>query len=166
MMKNDENVTPFAEIKPEIIMFTTIHRCRSGMAYGIGLGHGRKAIPSHCKSFAWYLCPAEMEQCFLKQCIDPSGDLPVINFLTELLCRVSKKSDAPRCLLQFALEIINCIPEGTTLEYTDGSKYDGSHSGSGAPIKDTNGIVKVKKRNPDFFLFQFLKVDSLLSMRD
>ncbi|GFV89386.1 hypothetical protein TNCV_4152051 [Trichonephila clavipes] len=29
------------------------------MAYGIGLGHDRTAMASHCKPFAWYLCPAE-----------------------------------------------------------------------------------------------------------
>ncbi|GFU48958.1 RNase H domain-containing protein [Trichonephila clavipes] len=60
------------------------------------------------------------------------------------------RANCLRCLQQFALEIINCIPEGTTLVYTDGSKDEDSHSGSGAFTKDTNGIVRIKKRNPDF----------------
>ncbi|GFV59257.1 RNase H domain-containing protein [Trichonephila clavipes] len=89
-----------------------------------------------------------------------------------------------KCLQQLALEIRNCIPEGTalvytdgskdedshsggaTLVYTDGSKDEESHSGSGALIKDANGIVKIKKRSPDFssiFKSELVPIDEGLS---
>ncbi|GFV41076.1 hypothetical protein TNCV_2666671 [Trichonephila clavipes] len=40
--------------------------------------------------------------------------------------------------------------KGGTFVYTDGSKDEDPHSSSGILIKDTNGIVKMKKRNPNF----------------
>ncbi|GFV59277.1 RNase H domain-containing protein [Trichonephila clavipes] len=55
---------------------------------------------------------------------------------------------------------------GATLVYTDGSKDEKSHSGSGALIKDTNGIVKIKKRSPDFssiFKSELVPIDEGLS---
>ncbi|GFU75077.1 putative RNA-directed DNA polymerase from transposon BS [Trichonephila clavipes] len=79
------------------------------------------------------------------------------NLIASMANRISKKNDAPRCLQQFALEIINCIPEGDMLVYTDGSKDKDSHSGSGPIIKDTNGIVKIKKRNPERFYSSVFK---------
>ncbi|GFW68067.1 hypothetical protein TNCV_1879491 [Trichonephila clavipes] len=100
-----------------------------------------------------------VEQCFLKQCIDPSVGLLGVNSHTELLSGVSKKNDALRCLHQFALEIINCTPEDATLVYTDGSQDDDSHSAEARqgdkqqqiPCFPEEEYLPGMKKIPDFF---------------
>ncbi|GFX73238.1 RNase H domain-containing protein [Trichonephila clavipes] len=50
--------------------------------------------------------------------------------------------------------------------YTDGSKDEDSHSGRGALINDTSGIVRTKKRNLDFssvFKSELFAIDEGLS---
>ncbi|UYV79164.1 PPM1J [Cordylochernes scorpioides] len=53
-------------------------------------------------------------------------------------------------LKQLSLEIINNIPKNAITIYTDGSRDELGHTGSGCLIKTTNGIEKMNRRNPDF----------------
>ncbi|UYV82916.1 hypothetical protein LAZ67_22001374 [Cordylochernes scorpioides] len=53
-------------------------------------------------------------------------------------------------LKQLSLEIINKIPKNAITIYTDGSRDELGHTGSGSLIKTTNGIEKINRRNPEF----------------
>ncbi|UYV71189.1 hypothetical protein LAZ67_8002079 [Cordylochernes scorpioides] len=48
------------------------------------------------------------------------------------------------------LEIINKILKNAITIYTDGSRDELGHTGSGCLIKTTNGIEKINRRNPEF----------------
>ncbi|UYV64958.1 hypothetical protein LAZ67_3002563 [Cordylochernes scorpioides] len=53
-------------------------------------------------------------------------------------------------LKQLSLEIINKIPKNAITIYTDGSRDELGHTGSGSLIKTTNGNEKINRRNPEF----------------
>ncbi|UYV68862.1 hypothetical protein LAZ67_6001315 [Cordylochernes scorpioides] len=56
----------------------------------------------------------------------------------------------PEYLKQLSLEIINKIPKNAITIYTDGSRDELGHTGSGCHIKTTNGIEKINRKNPEF----------------
>ncbi|UYV67348.1 hypothetical protein LAZ67_5000310 [Cordylochernes scorpioides] len=62
----------------------------------------------------------------------------------------NKQYQNPEYLKQLSLEIINNIPKNAITIYTDGSRDELGHTGSGCLIKTTNGIEKMNRRNPDF----------------
>ncbi|UYV62000.1 hypothetical protein LAZ67_1007399 [Cordylochernes scorpioides] len=61
-----------------------------------------------------------------------------------------QESNEDEYLKQLSLEIINNIPKNAITIYTDGSRDELGHTGSGCLIKTTNGIEKMNRRNPDF----------------
>ncbi|GBM65577.1 hypothetical protein AVEN_169857-1 [Araneus ventricosus] len=65
--------------------------------------------------------------------------LPGVFFHTELLTHSNKSSQHPEYLRQAALEVINNIPIEATLIYTDGSKNEIGHTGSGVFVKHGRG---------------------------
>ncbi|UYV76238.1 hypothetical protein LAZ67_13003140 [Cordylochernes scorpioides] len=72
---------------------------------------------------------------------------------TDLICSMDKTPPPPQLaeyLKQLSLEIINKIPKNAITIYTDGSRDELGHTGSGCLIKTTNGIEKINRRNPDF----------------
>ncbi|UYV64186.1 METTL10 [Cordylochernes scorpioides] len=62
----------------------------------------------------------------------------------------NKQYQNPEYLKQLSLEIINNIPKNAITIYTDGSRDELGHTGSGCLIKTTNCIEKMNRRNPDF----------------
>ncbi|GBO16223.1 hypothetical protein AVEN_255583-1 [Araneus ventricosus] len=67
----------------------------------------------------------------LKPIAFPLDSLSGVFFHTELLTHTNKSSQHPEYLRQAALEVINNIPIEATLIYTDGSKNEIGHTGSG-----------------------------------
>ncbi|GBO14454.1 hypothetical protein AVEN_255567-1 [Araneus ventricosus] len=65
--------------------------------------------------------------------------LPRVFFHTELLTHTNKSSQHPECIRQAALEVINYIPVETAMIYTDGSKNEIGHTGSGVSFKHGRG---------------------------
>ncbi|XP_071033576.1 uncharacterized protein [Parasteatoda tepidariorum] len=79
----------------------------------------------------------------------PAKGLSEVSFHTDLPVAVNKQNDHPSVLRQAALERIYTIPTETVQIYTDGSKDEDNHTGSGIFIKSTMSEIKIQKRNPD-----------------
>ncbi|XP_055932819.1 uncharacterized protein LOC129962845 [Argiope bruennichi] len=86
----------------------------------------------------------------LKPIASPLDKLSGVYFHTELLTYTNKSSQHPEFLRQAALEVINNIPSEAVLIYTDGSKDENGHTGSGVVIKSGNEETFLSQRNPDF----------------
>ncbi|XP_071037157.1 uncharacterized protein [Parasteatoda tepidariorum] len=90
-----------------------------------------------------------VEQHFLRQSIDPAEGPSEVSFHTDLPVAVNKQNDHPAVLRQAALERIYTIPTEAVQIYTDGSKSEDNHTGSGIFIKTQMSEIKIQKRNPD-----------------
>ncbi|XP_054719197.1 uncharacterized protein LOC129228541 [Uloborus diversus] len=88
-----------------------------------------------------------VEYSSLTPCVSPTEGLLGVYFHSELPSQTNKNSDVPEYLRQLALEVINSIPSYATLIYTDGSKDESNHTGSGIYIE--NPSVRLSRRNPD-----------------
>ena len=86
----------------------------------------------------------------LKPIASPLDSLTGVYFHTELLTYTNKSSQHPDFLRQAALEVINNIPSGAVQIYTDGSKDENGHTGSGVLIKSGSDETLLKQRNADF----------------
>ncbi|UYV78749.1 hypothetical protein LAZ67_16002647 [Cordylochernes scorpioides] len=82
--------------------------------------------------------------------ISPCKPLQNVIFNATLNEPTNKQYQNPEYLKQLSLEIINNIPKNAITIYTDGSRDELGHTGSGCLIKTTNGIEKMNRRNPDF----------------
>ncbi|UYV68044.1 hypothetical protein LAZ67_5002897 [Cordylochernes scorpioides] len=82
--------------------------------------------------------------------ISPCKPLQNVIFNATLNEPINKQYQNPEYLKQLSLEIINNIPKNAITIYTDGSRDELGHTGSGCLIKTTNGIEKMNRRNPDF----------------
>ncbi|UYV79509.1 hypothetical protein LAZ67_17002943, partial [Cordylochernes scorpioides] len=82
--------------------------------------------------------------------ISPCEPLQNVIFNASLNEPTNKQCQNPEYLKQLSLEIINNIPKNAITIYTDGSRDELGHTGSGCLIKTTNGIEKMNRRNPDF----------------
>ncbi|PRD34434.1 UNVERIFIED_CONTAM: hypothetical protein NCL1_14626 [Trichonephila clavipes] len=83
------------------------------------------------------------------------------NYLEDLSRR--RGEDFPLCSTQLALEVIRNIPDDALLIYTDGSRNEHSHSGSGINIKSQNYSSQIKLRNSDgcsFFRSELIAIDT------
>ncbi|UYV74420.1 hypothetical protein LAZ67_11003501 [Cordylochernes scorpioides] len=85
-----------------------------------------------------------------KKKISPCEPLQNVIFNASLNEPTNKQCQNPEYLKQLSLEIINNIPKNAITIYTDGSRDELGHTGSGCLIKTTNGIEKMNRRNPDF----------------
>lgn len=88
-----------------------------------------------------------VEHSSLIPCVNPAEGLPGVHFHTELLSHTNKDSDVSEYLRQLALEVINNIPSDAILIYTDGSKDELNHTGSGAFIQNLS--IRLSRRNPE-----------------
>ncbi|GBM71745.1 hypothetical protein AVEN_175936-1, partial [Araneus ventricosus] len=62
-----------------------------------------------------------------------------------------------------ALEVINNIPIEATLIYTDGSRNEIGHTGSGGFVKHVRGKASLKRRNADYcsvFRSEMIAIDT------
>ncbi|UYV79947.1 GRIN2B [Cordylochernes scorpioides] len=87
---------------------------------------------------------------YLAEKISPCEPLQNVIFNASLNEPTNKQCQNPEYLKQLSLEIINNIPKNAITIYTDGSRDELGHTGSGCLIKTTNGIEKMNRRNPDF----------------
>ncbi|UYV80245.1 hypothetical protein LAZ67_18002138, partial [Cordylochernes scorpioides] len=92
----------------------------------------------------------EVEKNYLAEKISPCEPLQNVIFNDTLNEPTNKQYQNPEYLKQLSLEIINNIPKNAITIYTDGSRDELGHTGSGCLIKTTNGIEKMNRRNPDF----------------
>lgn len=83
----------------------------------------------------------------LRSCFSPVKEFKTVHFHTELLYPIQKDADNPEFMRQIALETINNIPGDALQLYTDGSKSDQGHSGSGVFIKTPSTTFSFKYRN-------------------
>ncbi|GFW37133.1 hypothetical protein TNCV_5020311 [Trichonephila clavipes] len=70
-----------------------------------------------------------------------------IHFQTELLIRVSKRSNIPEFTRQIALETIHGIPHSALKIYTNDSMDDSGISGSGVHIETPDFTFDIKIRS-------------------
>ncbi|UYV73695.1 hypothetical protein LAZ67_11000412 [Cordylochernes scorpioides] len=91
-----------------------------------------------------------VEKNYLAEKISPCKPLQNVIFNATLNEPTNKQYQNPEYLKQLSLEIINNIPKNAITIYTDGSRDELGHTGSGCLIKTTNGIEKMNRRNPDF----------------
>ncbi|GBO03633.1 hypothetical protein AVEN_263582-1 [Araneus ventricosus] len=106
----------------------------------------------------------------LKPIASPLDSLPRVFFYTSssifpLLTHTNKSSQHPEYLRQAALEVINNIPIEATLIYTDGTKNEIGHTGSGVFVKRGRGEASLKRRNADYcsvFRFEMIAIDTAL----
>ncbi|UYV81183.1 hypothetical protein LAZ67_20000247 [Cordylochernes scorpioides] len=91
-----------------------------------------------------------VEKNYLAEKISPCEPLQNVIFNASLNEPTNKQCQNPEYLKQLSLEIINNIPKNAITIYTDGSRDELGHTGSGCLIKTTNGIEKMNRRNPDF----------------
>ncbi|GBM80261.1 hypothetical protein AVEN_210059-1 [Araneus ventricosus] len=75
----------------------------------------------------------------LKPIASPLDSLPSVFSHTKLLTHANKSFQHPENLIQAALEVMNNIPIEATLIYTDGSKNEIGHTGSGIFVKHSRG---------------------------
>ncbi|XP_071043019.1 uncharacterized protein [Parasteatoda tepidariorum] len=94
--------------------------------------------------------PCRIEPHSLRSCFSPVTDFSGIHFHTELLYPAHKSKDNPEFMRQMALETISQIPSDALQLYTDGSKSDEGHSGSGVFIKTPTYTLSLKFRNSEF----------------
>ncbi|UYV76318.1 hypothetical protein LAZ67_14000008, partial [Cordylochernes scorpioides] len=92
----------------------------------------------------------KLEKNYLAEKISPCKPLQNVTFNATLNEPTNKRYQNPEYLKQLSLEIINNIPKNAITIYTDGSRDELGHTGSGCLIKTTNGIEKMNRRNPDF----------------
>ncbi|UYV84210.1 hypothetical protein LAZ67_X001527 [Cordylochernes scorpioides] len=92
----------------------------------------------------------KVEKNYLAEKISPCEPLQNVIFNASLNEPTNKQCQNPEYLKQLSLEIINNIPKNAITIYTDGSRDELGHTGSGCLIKTTNGIEKMNRRNPDF----------------
>ncbi|UYV85154.1 hypothetical protein LAZ67_X004755, partial [Cordylochernes scorpioides] len=92
----------------------------------------------------------KVEKNYLAEKISPCKPLQNVIFNATLNEPTNKQYQNPEYLKQLSLEIINNIPINAITIYTDGSRDELGHTGSGCLIKTTNGIEKMNRRNPDF----------------
>ncbi|UYV69029.1 hypothetical protein LAZ67_6002109 [Cordylochernes scorpioides] len=92
----------------------------------------------------------KVEKKYLAEKISPCEPLQNVIFNASLNEPTNKQCQNPEYLKQLSLEIINNIPKNAITIYTDGSRDELGHTGSGCLIKATNGIEKMNRRNPDF----------------
>ncbi|UYV73474.1 hypothetical protein LAZ67_10003563 [Cordylochernes scorpioides] len=92
----------------------------------------------------------KVEKNYLAEKISPCEPLQNVIFNDTLNEPTNKQYQNPEYLKQLSLEIINNIPKNAITIYTDGSRDELGHTGSGCLIKTTNGIEKMNRRNPDF----------------
>ncbi|UYV76317.1 hypothetical protein LAZ67_14000006, partial [Cordylochernes scorpioides] len=92
----------------------------------------------------------KVEKNYLAEKISPCKPLQNVTFNATLNEPTNKRYQNPEYLKQLSLEIINNIPKNAITIYTDGSRDELGHTGSGCLIKTTNGIEKMNRRNPDF----------------
>ncbi|GBO07681.1 hypothetical protein AVEN_123545-1 [Araneus ventricosus] len=86
-------------------------------------------------------------------------------FHTELWTHTNKSSQHPEYLRQAALEVTNNIPIEANLIYTDGSKNEIGHTGSGVFVKHGRGEASLKRRNADYcsvFRSEMIAIDMAL----
>lgn len=95
------------------------------------------------------LPPSQIEYHSLRSCFSPVHNFNGVFFHTELIYPTQKNTDNPEFLRQTALETISHIPPDSLQMYTDGSRSDGGHSGSGVFIKTPSSSFSFKYRNPD-----------------
>ncbi|GBN45081.1 hypothetical protein AVEN_15078-1 [Araneus ventricosus] len=101
----------------------------------------------------------------LKPIVSPLDSLSSVFFHTELLTHTNKSAQQPEYLRQAALEVINNIPIGATLIFTDGSKNEIEHTGSGGFVKHSRGEASLKRRNADYcsvFRSEMITIDMAL----
>ncbi|GBM52212.1 hypothetical protein AVEN_170995-1 [Araneus ventricosus] len=101
----------------------------------------------------------------LKPMASPLDSLPSVFFHTELLTHTNESSQHPEYLRQAALEVINNIPIEATLIYTEGSKNEIGHTGSGVFLKHGRGEASLKRRNADYcpvFRSEMVAIDMTL----
>ncbi|UYV80964.1 hypothetical protein LAZ67_19002292, partial [Cordylochernes scorpioides] len=92
----------------------------------------------------------KVEKNYLAEKNSPCEPLQNVIFNDTLNEPTNKQYQNPEYLKQLSLEIINNIPKNAITIYTDGSRDELGHTGSGCLIKTTNGIEKMNRRNPDF----------------
>ncbi|UYV71749.1 hypothetical protein LAZ67_9000227 [Cordylochernes scorpioides] len=92
----------------------------------------------------------KVEKNYLAEKNSPCKPLQNVIFNATLNEPTNKQYQNPEYLKQLSLEIINNIPKNAITIYTDGSRNELGHTGSGCLIKTTNGIEKMNRRNPDF----------------
>ncbi|UYV85180.1 hypothetical protein LAZ67_X004830 [Cordylochernes scorpioides] len=92
----------------------------------------------------------KVEKNYLAEKNSPCKPLQNVIFNATLNEPTNKQYQNPEYLKQLSLEIINNIPKNAITIYTDGSRDELGHTGSGCLIKTTNGIEKMNRRNPDF----------------
>ncbi|GBN44795.1 hypothetical protein AVEN_253177-1 [Araneus ventricosus] len=102
----------------------------------------------------------------LKPITSPLDSLSGVFFYTKLLTRTNKSFQHPKYLRQAALEVINNIPIEATLIYTDGSKNEIGHTGSGGFVKHVREEESsLKRRNADHcsvFISEIIVIDMAL----
>ncbi|UYV61874.1 hypothetical protein LAZ67_1006915 [Cordylochernes scorpioides] len=92
----------------------------------------------------------KVEKNYLAEKISPCKPQQNVIFNATLNEPTNRQYQNPEYLKQLSLEIINNIPKNAITIYTDGSRDELGHTGSGCLIKTTNGIEKMNRRNPDF----------------
>ncbi|UYV73888.1 hypothetical protein LAZ67_11001272 [Cordylochernes scorpioides] len=92
----------------------------------------------------------KVEKNYLAEKFSPCKQLQNVIFNATLNEPTNKQYQNPEYLKQLSLEIINNIPKNAITIYTDGSRDELGHTGSGCLIKTTNGIEKMNRTNPDF----------------
>ncbi|UYV72399.1 hypothetical protein LAZ67_9002952 [Cordylochernes scorpioides] len=92
----------------------------------------------------------KVEKNYLAEKNSPCEPLQNVIFNASLNEPTNKQCQNPEYLKQLSLEIINNIPKNAITIYTDGSRDELGHTGSGCLIKTTNSIEKMNRRNPDF----------------
>ncbi|UYV77394.1 hypothetical protein LAZ67_15000848 [Cordylochernes scorpioides] len=92
----------------------------------------------------------KVEKNYLAEKISPCKPLQNFIFNATLNEPTNKQYQNPEYLKQLSLEIINNIPKNAITIFTNGSRDELGHTGSGCLIKTTNGIEKMNRRNPYF----------------
>ncbi|GBO04138.1 hypothetical protein AVEN_72619-1 [Araneus ventricosus] len=101
----------------------------------------------------------------LKPVASPLDSLPGVFFHTESSTHTNKSSQHPEYLRQVVLEVINNIPIEATLIFTDGSKNEIGHTGSGVFVKHGRWEASLKLRNADYcsvFHSEMIAIDMAL----
>ena len=110
------------------------------------------------------ICKDEVTDTYLTNPIIPHVGLPKVYFHLNLKQTVNK-NEHPEYLKQLALETINMIPKNAKKIFTDGSKDEFGHTGSGVLIMENEINKTLKLRNPDHssvFRSELIAIDSAL----
>ncbi|GBN48455.1 hypothetical protein AVEN_138205-1 [Araneus ventricosus] len=101
----------------------------------------------------------------LKLIASPLDSLPRVFFHTKLLTHTNKSSQRPEYLRQAALEMINNIHIEAILIYTDGSKNEIGHTGSGILLSTIGRKLHVNEEmltNCSVFRSEMIAIDIAL----